>query len=1232
MAAVSNSKNQVLTYERAGYNDAWSQKQTLTLPAIATVVLGGFGQSIEFSPDRTWLVIGTPTASNAKTQYKGNWGNTTVYVKDDVVLYNGIYYTALASVPAGNTPDVNANYWTTTTVITASSNGTASSLANQGLITIYQRNDNGEYILITHIVSPLQVANELFGSKITFAGNNTMFVSALGFSSSKGKVYRFDYNTQWSMSYTSYTGAVNGDKFGYDMASSLDGTVFAISAPSSSTSLGSVKVYSVTTTSLTLVQSLLGQDINDTEQFGTSISLTDDTEYLAVGSRYSDNTEIDQGKVSIFKKSNSTYTLYQELVSRLPETSEQFGAKVGFMNNGESLVIFSVNGDTNNVFTFDDDTTTFDGNTLKIIDSRIDSGRIDVYDKYNTKWVFAESLVSEVSNSSEFGASIAIRNNHVIASATTALDQGFVSGKIYDFKKVPNTYSWTQIHTELPVVDLEKIKKVFLYNKVTNQLVTYLDIVDPLQGNFAGVADQEIKFKTFYDPAIYTLGTDAVNVDEGMSWTDKNVGMLWWDMSRAKFLDYNNGDIVYRSTTWNTLYNTASIDIYEWVESSIKPSVWDKQADTEAGLANNLSGLSLYGDQVYSVKNSYDTVSKSLKPTYYFWVKNKTIVPNVPDRYISAKNVADLISDPKSQGLKYISFIGNNCFSLTNVKSDLLHSEINLVVEYWTVDQYNINAHTEWKLISNDPTGDIPTDLEEKFIDSLCGKDKNSRVVPDFDLPPKLRYGIENRPRQSMFVNRVEALKQFIERVNSVFKVNTIVDDRDLSDLNSYEEVPSTVAGIYDVVKDTEKELRFIGASTFKIASLIPIIVDGRIVDVEIVDAGQGYVNAPYIDIVGDGINAKIRTRLGSSGQVIDTIIYNNGEGYREDTTILSVRSLSALVLTDSEALGRWSIYSYDTATRVWSRTRSQNYDVRSYWNYIDWYETGYNQFTPIDFIVDATYQLPTLTTIVGQIVKVKSVGTGGWLLLEKYADSTSVDYTQSYRVIGRQSGTIQITDNLYKFLNSNLGYDGPLFDGDVYDNTASIEIRIILAAIKDKILIDNLKKEYLEAFFALVRYALHEQTFVDWIFKTSFVKAQHNVGSLKEKTTYSNDNLADFESYISEVKPYRTKIREFVSSYDKLDQTYNMISDFDLQSNYVDNQLTTVETSVVNGEIVSNSDVINEYPWRNWYDNVGFKVTSITIVNGGAGYVSAPEVMFESVTGSGATAKAYISQGKLIE
>ena len=57
-------------------------------------------------------------------------------------------------------------------------------------------------------------------------------------------------------------------------------------------------------------------------------------------------------------------------------------------------------------------------------------------------------------------------------------------------------------------------------------------------------------------------------------------------------------------------------------------------------------------------------------------------------------------------------------------------------------------------------------DLEEKWIDSLIGYDVQGNRIPDTNLPAKQRYGISYRPRQSMFVNRFEALKQTIERIN----------------------------------------------------------------------------------------------------------------------------------------------------------------------------------------------------------------------------------------------------------------------------------------------------------------------------------------------------------------------------------------------------------------------------------------------------------------------------------
>ena len=45
-------------------------------------------------------------------------------------------------------------------------------------------------------------------------------------------------------------------------------------------------------------------------------------------------------------------------------------------------------------------------------------------------------------------------------------------------------------------------------------------------------------------------------------------------------------------------------------------------------------------------------------------------------------------------------------------------------------------------------------------------------------------------PRQTMFVNRIEALKQFVERTNNVLKQNILIDDFDLSPLNSNDTIP----------------------------------------------------------------------------------------------------------------------------------------------------------------------------------------------------------------------------------------------------------------------------------------------------------------------------------------------------------------------------------------------------------------------------------------------------------
>lgn len=1014
-------------------------------------------------------------------------------------------------------------------------------------------------------------------------------------------------------------------QFGKSMVMSADYSKLIISAPSIDNN-GKVFVYNRSNSgSYTLSQTIQGTD----KQFGFSLAVSDAGEYLAISSIYADDQKIDQGGVSVYKNNGTSFQFYQSLYNRDPETAELFGTKVSFMNDYQTLVVYSQGSDSYIQTLFDDGATTFDNDLTKILDKSEDSGRIDIYDRYNSNWIFSESLVNGGDISTGYSTGLAVGNDQILVGAPYALDQGVKSGRVHEYKKRQGATSWKIKHGESDRVDLTNVKRAFLYNRSTNKLITYLDVIDSTQGKIPGPADQEIKFKTFYDPAVYSSGNDQVNVDAGMAWTKSQVGTLWWDLRTTKFFDSHDTDLVYRNSTWNTLYPGATVDVYEWVETSLLPDQWNVLADTEEGIAQGISGKSLYDNTVYGLVRKYDNVAKSFRNTYYYWVKNKKTVPNVPNRKISAQDVCDLIENPRGYGYRYLALTGSNSFSLVNVKPLLEDKDVVLSIEYWTNSKTDRVVHSQWKIISNNVQTDIPDFIEQKWFDSLCGKDSAGRLVPDPSLAPKLKYGIEARPRQGMFVNRFEALKQVIEQVNRVLVKELIVENRDITSIDSYEKEPSIITGLYDSTLDTDEELRFANIGTYEKPSVKPIIVDGRIVNLTITQRGSGYLVAPYFDITGTGTAAKIRAVINNKGEITGATILNSGYGY-DSNTIITVRNYSVLVHSDSIAQGNWSIYSYEPTTQVWSRVQSQSYDVRKYWNYIDWYASGYNEFTSIDYSVDSFVGLSNIQSNIGQVVKIRTTNLGTWLLLRKYADSSSIDWTQSYEVIGREKGTIQFSDDLYNFSDSVYGFDASLYDAGIFDNSASIELRIILNALKNNILIDTLKKDYLELFFSSIRYVFSEQNYVDWVFKTSFVKAIHNVGDLKQKITYNNDNLENFEDYINEVKPYRTQIREYVSVYDKIDDSSVSTTDFDLMPVFENDKIMPINTTILNGIVQADNNKILEYPWKHWYDNLGYSVLSIEVTSGGQGYKSEPVVRIVSDTGSGAVARAFITNGRV--
>jgi hypothetical protein len=1277
-----------------GNSIAWSNGRTPQIGDFFVATGTGAVTDGNFVIGKKYVVVFSGTTNFALVGATGTTPNTV-----------GTIFTATATSSSG-TPGNGVAYQGSGTAI-EQINATESIYQEQGVVTLYRKDNNNFYSVVDTIVSLNPANYEHFGSNLEFS-DSELYISASGYNSEAGRVYTLFYQTtnlisvvynpvgsftatepnklvissnypvpvsyvrlgmtvhgtgftsgQYVVQITSVnsvllnappdstpdgeiqfrtqgwtykgdngtqliSGTSSGQGIGIDVKVSKDQSTLVVSTYSNI-----VKVYkrNSVTGLFVFLENIVGTD----NTFGLGLDVSDNGTYIAI----SDYALNNQGVVNVYKLKNNSYNTTQPYVikNQYPQTFASFGSKIAFMNDYKTLVIYSEHGNTSTLTTVDKNKTTFDKDSTNFVTKQPSSGRVDVYDVYATKWVFSESLETGNTVTDGYGAGVAVCNNQIIVSAPYAKDKTFEqSGLLYSYIKPEDTLSWTISCTNVAIADVKKIKQAFLYNKASGTLLKYLDVIDPGQGKITGPADAEIQFKAYYDPAVYSYSTaDAsVNSDPTTFWTTAQVGKIWWNLSTTKFVNSYLDDVTYRNNSWNTLAQGASVDIYEWVQTKLLPADWDNQADTPAGLALGISGKSLYGNNVYSVTQKYNNITKKLVNTYYFWVKNKNVVPNTPNRHLSALQVSNLIANPRGEAYTYLALTGVDSFSLVNARSYLANKDVVLSIEYWLTDKTDQNVHSQWSLISDDVNVDLPITLEQKWFDSLCGVDLAGRSVPDTKQPPKLRYGIENRPRQSMFVNRIEALKQFVERANITLQQNQITESYNLTKLESYDSTPTTVTGLYDQVQDTDADLAYININSFRQAKLSPVIVNGVITKVNIDFEGSGYGIAPSVEIVGTGKNAQIATVI-TNGKITEAIVRNGGIAYDDTNTTLVVRTYSVLINSDSQANGNWSIYSWipsstSTGAGYWFRKLTQAYDVRKYWSKVDWYASGYSQYSSADYLVSTFVGLNDITPAIGELIKVTTVNAGGWLLLEKYANSTSVDWTQSYRVVGIENGTIQLSSKLYNFVETDIGYDSDIFDNG-YDVVASTELRIILNAIKDNIFIGSLKQSYLDLFIASIKYAHSEQVFIDWAFKTSFVRATHNVGKLDQPVNYPVDNIADFENYVNEVKPYRTKLREYISNYKNLDIGSTAVSDFDLQPLYTD-RIIPLNTVVADGKIDADNTAIQTYPWKFWLDNVGFVVTEIILVDGGANYVNPPSVVFTGSSGSGAEATAYIANG----
>jgi hypothetical protein len=196
---------------------------------------------------------------------------------------------------------------------------------------------------------------------------------------------------------------------------------------------------------------------------------------------------------------------------------------------------------------------------------------------------------------------------------------------------------------------------------------------------------------------------------------------------------------------------------------------------------------------------------------YYFWVKNKrSITFNAARRTNSVTGIADLIANPASQDIPYVSFIQSNAFNVYNSESLLQGDFIALHIEYSKVQNSNI-VHSEFQLVQqNNPKSKIPTRVINKIVDSISGEDSVGNIVPDLRVPAAGRVGLSLRPRQTLILDNEAATKVFVSFVNSVFGSYQVVGKFNLANMLDNETIPASDSGWYHIVIDTIDQLAYI--------------------------------------------------------------------------------------------------------------------------------------------------------------------------------------------------------------------------------------------------------------------------------------------------------------------------------------------------------------------------------------------------------------------------------------
>jgi len=433
--------------------------------------------------------------------------------------------------------------------------------------------------------------------------------------------------------------------------------------------------------------------------------------------------------------------------------------------------------------------TVFDLNLTTFEDVFYNAGAAYMYDyikPYNESllnsghYIYSQPVNDNVSTYGSqplYGNSISF-NDNIVMIGSPGYKKETIGGKINVFENLLGTQNWAVYRTSTNVVDTNQIQKVQLYNNLNDSNLISLDYIDPLNGKLLGAVRQNLDYVGITDPAGYNNGTIASN---SMIWNVKQIGKTWFNTNTTKFLNNHQDDLAYNAKYWGQIFPGSVVTVYTWVESDVTP-------------VNYTGSGTPYSLQKYTTAYAVNS-NNGLAPKYYYWVRNtntlygnKTLSDSVLERYITS---------PQNSGIAYMAALRGDTYALYNAREYINGITTNIHLGFSTGTNES-SIQNQYKLIQNNSPSDFlpglpnyalghvnPEGLYNRLLESFAGIDETGASVPNYTLPAYMQTGINVRPRQSMFINRFTALKNYLEYANSILSQYPINEFSNLTYLSA---------------------------------------------------------------------------------------------------------------------------------------------------------------------------------------------------------------------------------------------------------------------------------------------------------------------------------------------------------------------------------------------------------------------------------------------------------------